>query len=509
MRVLIIHDELLEGARADEADLLEQVRLVDGCLHEAGHDVDHLAVGLDLSGLDRALARGPDVVFNLVESLARSGRLIDVAPALVEVRGVPYTGCPAASIATTSNKPLAKRLMAGAGVATPPWRMISDLIPGVVLPPGAWIVKSLWEHASVGLDEDCVLGTPSPETLRAELLRRGPALGGAGFAERYIDGREFNVGLLEGPHGPEILPVAEILFDGYGPDKPRVVGFRAKWDDSSFEYQHTVRRFDLPAEDGALVGRLCAVALRCWELFGLRGYARVDFRVDAEGQAWVLEVNADPCISPDAGFMAAAEHAGLTHGRVVERILAAALHRGAPASPPSAAAPVAGNRRSPLAVTLRDAPREGDIAGVRTMAEATGFFRPDEVEIAVELVSDRLERGPSSDYCFVLADDEEGRLVGYTCYGEIGCTIGSYDLYWIVVAPDQQGRGLGRLLLAETERRIRDLGGRRVYIETSSLEKYAPTQEFYLRCGYGLEARLEDFYQPGDAKLVYARSLSG
>lgn len=142
------------------------------------------------------------------------------------------------------------------------------------------------------------------------------------------------------------------------------------------------------------------------------------------------------------------------------------------------------------------------------MAEATGFFRADEVEVAAELVRERLEKGMASGYEFLFAEDASGEVMGYSCYGEIACTIGSYDLYWIVVDPQHQRKGLGRALVAETERRIAARGGRRIYIETSSLPQYAPTQGFYDSCGYIIEARLEDFYKPGDAKLVYVKAVA-
>lgn len=157
-------------------------------------------------------------------------------------------------------------------------------------------------------------------------------------------------------------------------------------------------------------------------------------------------------------------------------------------------------------VMFRTVVRAEDEASVRRIAEATGFFRPDEVEVACELVRDRLSQGAASGYEFVLADDGAGELLGYACYGPIACTVGSVDLYWIIVDPMAQGQGLGRALMGEVERRVAEGGERRIYIETSSLEKYTPTQRFYERCGYELEARLRDFYQPGDDKLVYGKS---
>lgn len=166
-------------------------------------------------------------------------------------------------------------------------------------------------------------------------------------------------------------------------------------------------------------------------------------------------------------------------------------------------------------LTLREQPRTDDEAAIRRMADATDFFRPDEVDVACELVRERLERGPESGYEFVLADETASlsagapsRLLAYACFGPIACTVGSYDLYWIIVDPAHQGRGLGRLLIDAVERRVQAAAGRKVYIETSSLPRYAPTQRFYDRCGYTLEARLPDFYQPGDDKLVYAKVVA-
>jgi len=124
-----------------------------------------------------------------------------------------------------------------------------------------------------------------------------------------------------------VLPPAEIIFEGFGADQPKIVDYRAKWDAASYEYHHTPRCFDFAADDAPLIDRLKALALSCWELFDLGGYARVDFRVDSAGRPWVLEINANPCIAPDAGFAAAIERAGLTYDQAVERIIGAARTR--------------------------------------------------------------------------------------------------------------------------------------------------------------------------------------
>ena len=110
--------------------------------------------------------------------------------------------------------------------------------------------------------------------------------------------------------------------------KPRMVGYRAKWVEGSFEYGNTPRRFEFPPEDAGLLRSLVSLSRECWRVFDLRGYARVDFRVDASGRPWVLEINTNPCISPDAGFMAAAERDGLSIEDVVRRIVADATSGG-------------------------------------------------------------------------------------------------------------------------------------------------------------------------------------
>lgn len=148
-----------------------------------------------------------------------------------------------------------------------------------------------------------------------------------------------------------------------------------------------------------------------------------------------------------------------------------------------------------------------DAGAVREIVASTGFFNPAEVEIAVELVEERLARGDASGYFFVFAE-EAGRVLGYTCYGPIEGTDGSFDLYWIATHRDHQGRGLGRVLMSATERRIYGVGGRRIYAETSGRPQYAPTRRFYEGVGFASETQLKDFYAPGDDKVFYVKVLA-
>lgn len=147
-----------------------------------------------------------------------------------------------------------------------------------------------------------------------------------------------------------------------------------------------------------------------------------------------------------------------------------------------------------------------DRENVRRLVESTGVFSPGEVDVAVELVDDRLKLGQQSDYHFVFAE-QEGRAVGYTCYGRIPLTAFSIDLYWIAVDKTMHGQKIGRALLEKSEELCRQLGGRQIYIETSNRHQYAPTRGFYLRCGYHQEALLKDFYDVGDDKVIYMKEV--
>jgi len=245
--------------------------------------------------------------------------------------GLPYTGSQTEAIWMTSHKVMAKRHMLSAGVPTPAWvgPYPQDLTSALFPKPSSsadgsaqnWIIKSLWEHASVGLESDNIVSETPGKDFHRELYKHAPLLGGACFAEEYIHGREFNLSVLAGPAGPQVLPPAEIVFEGYDPSLPLIVGYRAKWKEDSYEYNHTPRRFDFDSGDEVLLTTLKDMVLRCWQVFGLRGYARVDFRVDDTGQPWILEINANPCISPDAGFAAAVNAVGIDFTQAVDRII--------------------------------------------------------------------------------------------------------------------------------------------------------------------------------------------
>jgi D-alanine-D-alanine ligase len=325
VKVTILHDAVTESSRPDEVDALHQATLVGDALRKLGHQVATADVGLDLNQLSTRLRQSkPDLVFNLVESLAGHGRLIHVVPAMLEAWRIPFTGGGSISSLLTTNKPLTKAWLHQHGVPTPAWHYPQAPSLWEVTPPCACIVKPAWEDASVGIEDNAVV----PISRRSELdaaIQAASQRYGEVFAEQFVEGREFNLSLLADGDEVEVLPVAEIEFVDYPASKPRIVGYAAKWSEDSFEYGATARRFDFADFDEALLERLRTLAVKCWHLCGLRGYARVDFRVDEVGRPWVLEVNVNPCLSADAGFMAAAQRRGLPSAEVIARIVAAAM----------------------------------------------------------------------------------------------------------------------------------------------------------------------------------------
>jgi D-alanine-D-alanine ligase len=522
MKITLVHQHVPADAAADERDVLDQVAAIRDALAGQGHAVSVLACDTDLGNMQRKLeVLSPDCVFNLVETLAGSGRLIHLAPSLWEVKGQPFTGSSADAIYLTTHKLLAKERMLAAGLPTPAWivRTSNDGSSLLYGPddgsPADWITKSVWEHASVGLGDGSLLRGVQARTIAERLP-------GGFFAERFVDGREFNLALLAGPNGPDVLPPAEIVFVDFPADKPKIVSYRAKWEEGSFEYTHTVRRFTDPAADGELLAELKRLSLRCWEAFALGGYARVDFRVDAAGKPWILEINSNPCLSPDSGFAAALQQAGIPYASAMARIVQDAAkgrdicgaagydRRYEPvANAPCerhASRPSGTSGRAAPAITWRHEVTAADVAAIRETTASTGYFYDEEIDVSAELVEERLAKGAASGYEFVLAECD-GQVVGYTTFGPIPCTKSSFDWYWLAVRPELQGFGIGRDLLAHVERRSKEMGGTRLFCETSGRPQYASTRAFYERMGFALCEVLDDFYGPGDGRATYSKPL--
>jgi len=346
MRVAVVYNAVQPDGRPDQEDTLLQARAVHDALIRRGHAAELLSMTLDLHAASlRIAALNPDVVFNLVEELDGDIAMAPLAPALFAHAGIPFTGADAASMTLSGSKLLCKQILTGADICTPAWVTADGVCGGMGdLPrtadafiPGRYLCKSVHEHASLGLDDSCIVDAVQTGDVMAALMRCRTRHGGTWFAEQYVEGRAFNIAAIaDGNGGVHVLPCAEIEFRGYAPERPRIVGYAAKWHQDSFECSNTVRRFDFCAEDSALLELLRTVTVRCWRAFGLAGYARIDFRVKGDGSPQapyipcVIDVNSNPCIAPDAGLAAAAEKDGMDYAGLVEGIVQAAVKEDRP-----------------------------------------------------------------------------------------------------------------------------------------------------------------------------------
>jgi D-alanine-D-alanine ligase len=314
-KAIILYNQVL-NRNPDEMDVIHQKDLVKKACKNLKWDVVCIAVGDDLmKALLKVKKAKPDLVFNLVEALWGKGELIYFVPAILNSFKIPYTGVPLDALFVTTNKVLAKKIMRSYDLPTADFFSVNEL--DMLNNSKTYIAKPIWEEASVGISEDFIF-KPS-EKHKIKKIRQLSA--SHYFIEEYIDGREFNVSLLSGKNGLEVLPPAEIVFSEYFKDKYKIVGYKAKWDKNSEEYKHSKRVFGGLEENRKLEKELMKVLLKLWKVFNLRGYARVDFRVDGANKIYVLEINGNPCIAPDSGFVAANSYAGYTVEMMIGRIL--------------------------------------------------------------------------------------------------------------------------------------------------------------------------------------------
>jgi ribosomal protein S18 acetylase RimI-like enzyme len=157
-----------------------------------------------------------------------------------------------------------------------------------------------------------------------------------------------------------------------------------------------------------------------------------------------------------------------------------------------------------LTIRFRTNPKPEDIETVRDIVVSTGFFYEFEVPVAVELIEEAVLEGDDSGYHFIFAE-VGGKTVAYSCYGHIAGTDAGYDLYWIATHNSCRGTGIGKVLLEETHKKAKERGARYIIAETSTLEKYLPTRLFYEKNGYNKDAVIDDYYKPGDGKVIYVK----
>jgi len=545
--VLILHNIPAGGGFAEsDAGIIAEVNAVAESLQHL--NIPHRTAGVsNLADVQRTLASSPEsIVFNLVESMAGSPTDANLVPALCKAAGKASTGSDTPSLLITLDKSHSKAILADAGLPCPAGICIQSghFVDTAALPPPPWIVKPARSDASEGIDAASVVH--EIERLEEVVRRVHQRCGQPAIVEQFIGGREFNVSLVQqraetgdrqrfsAQHSPTarsaepsgksclspvsqqdgeilVLPVAEIVFtlpDG----KPPIVDYAAKWLTDTVEYKNTRRV--VPAEvDNNLAEEIRRIALGAWRVLDCRDYVRVDMRTDDAGHPFILEVNANPDISPDAGFAAALAAAGISYDEFVRRI----VHNAAERLPNDQASPTLTAAGSGNVTARVHHPAPDGISIRRTiiddrqpllkLVEATKFFRPDELETAREVLDEAVKHGEEGHYQSFTAIDANGSPAGWVCYGPTPCTIGTFDIYWIAVDITRQSHGIGSSLLAFAEDCIRQRGGRLAVAETSGQPRYESTRHFYLRNGYTLSAQIPDFYAPGDDKLVYTKNL--
>jgi D-alanine-D-alanine ligase len=305
--------------------ILDTVEAVERSLAAEGNDVVRVPVHPDGRWVERVRRGKYDLAFNLCEGV---DGVADLEPAVIstlELMALPYTGSSSWTTALCLRKPIANALLDRAGLPVPRWHTVrrgSDL-PGVGFPA---ICKPAAEDASVGVEQRSVVRNSRALASRIEAMLE---LWDEVLVQRYVDGREVNVGIL----GDTALPIAEIDFGRMPRGLWRIVSYRSKWEVGSDEDLGGVPRCpaDLAPDVATEVRR---VALGAWRIVGGHGYGRVDMRIDAAGRPWILEVNANPDFAPDAGLARMARAAGIEYPALVRAIseLALARSRGAPST---------------------------------------------------------------------------------------------------------------------------------------------------------------------------------
>ena len=497
---IILHNRPRAEAQYAESDagVMDQVRAVQAAMGQLNVAVRAVAVS-SLAELGELLAVAPEpAVFNLVESMDHPADAM-LVPSMVRAYGKACTGNTTACLHLITDKWQTRAALQAADLHVPPGVLVplGHRVRPTLLGAGPFIVKPAGTDASEGITASSVVDRPGSAMNRL-IARIHETFHQPALVEQFVGRRELNVALIQkGRHG-EVLAIAEIDFSAFKDDQPRLVDYQAKWVPTSFGFNNTPRI--IPAPLGKrLSQRVSEAALAAWSATGCQDYVRVDMRLDDADQPVILEVNANPDISPDAGYAAALASAEVSFAEFVGLLLGNAMARGKhqAAHKPSQVRPASCDIRHSV---------PADRQAVVDLLTNTSKFRPNELEIAAEVLDDALAKGPGGHYqSFVALVD--GAVCGWVCYGPTPCTEGTWDVYWLGVDAAIQGRGIGQSLMHHAEQAIRARGGRLAVVETSGRDDYDQARRFYLRAGYTQASRLRDFYAPNDDKIVYLKTL--
>ncbi|MDD5134366.1 MAG: ATP-grasp domain-containing protein [Phycisphaerae bacterium] len=322
MAVLILYNDFKSADFAESnAGVLEQVNAVRKALAEL--KVKYRVKSIKaIEQLPKILKDNKQkIIFNLVEELAADIKDACFVPAICRCFSRRFTGNDTAALLLAQNKTQTKAILKNAGIAVPAGVTvdIGEKIYAKTLKPGKYIVKPAFSDASEGIDADSIVQAGSKK-LSAAIEKIHKQFGQPAIVEQFIPSRELNVSVIERNGRAEVLAIAEIDFGAFDAEEPKIVDYKAKWQTDSFAYNNTPRI--LPARLSKKTAEIVQrYALASWKVLDCRDYGRVDFRLDEEGKPYVLEVNPNPDISPDAGFAAAVDYAGIGYRKFVEILL--------------------------------------------------------------------------------------------------------------------------------------------------------------------------------------------
>jgi D-alanine-D-alanine ligase len=327
MRICVLYHDPRESSEStagleSEEESLHVAEDVTRILLNSGHNAEARPYPKGRGG--KAELGGFDLVFNLCDSFKGSNYNLYKVPLLLEGLGVPFVGCDSRCMRLATDKSLAKRAIERLDIQTPKWQIIrvgESPRPRVGFPA---IVKPMREDASIGIDELSVCR--DERQLSFALARVHNQYKQAALVEEFIDGREINSAIMEIDQNPTVLPLSEIRFVGFPSEYPRIVSYRAKWVTDSPEYKKTVRK--VPTELPSVAARYIRdTSLRIFKSLDCHDFVRVDFRLDRNGDPYVLEINPNPSISRESGFAASAIAAGMSYEDMIVALVENAAGR--------------------------------------------------------------------------------------------------------------------------------------------------------------------------------------
>ncbi len=299
--------------------VLSRLRAVEKALRSLEYSVKKLEATGDISAIVQKIqAARFDLIFNLCEEFQGNTRWEMHLAALLEVLDKPFTGSSALTLGLSQDKGKTKSLLAHFGLPTPAYRVWDRKKPGSMgRLKYPLIIKPVREDASLGIGNDAL--TQDEQAIETQVKKIQKVYGQPALIEEYIEGRELNVSIL-GNEEAQVLPISEIDFSTMPPEYPRICGYAAKWLEDSEEFKHTVPRCpaDLPPE---VEKRVKEVSLEAYRILDCRDYARVDVRLNSDGIPYILEINANPDISPDSGISRSAKNAGYSYAEFIEKIV--------------------------------------------------------------------------------------------------------------------------------------------------------------------------------------------